>query len=315
MPAWLSIGLALLLAAPAHAEDGMAMLQRMVQAAQQLTYSGVFVYRSGSKVETSRIAHAAVGGREVEHIEALDGSPREVLREGDEVKCFLPEEKLLIVESASRRQSFPSLLPAGLGSLPDNYTVRIGGSMRVAGLTARLLQLEPRDKLRYGHEFWVDSASGLLLKAGMLNERGETLESFAFSQVRIGGALDEQALRPGFGAERLRVQQVRAVDVRPEEIGWSVRNAPAGFRRVAAMRRQPDATTAESLHMVFSDGLASISLFIEAGAASGEKDSASRMGLVNVYRRQVGDYRIMAMGEVPPQTVRMLADALERRRK
>ena len=77
------------------ADEGLALLQRIAQGSRQLTYSGVFVYRSGDRVDTSRIAHAVSDGVEIERIEALDGSPREVVRIGSEVKCFLPEDKLL----------------------------------------------------------------------------------------------------------------------------------------------------------------------------------------------------------------------------
>ncbi|MDP1635273.1 MAG: sigma-E factor regulatory protein RseB domain-containing protein, partial [Gallionellaceae bacterium] len=111
----------MLLVAPALAEEGLALLQRIAQGSRQLTYSGTFVYRSGDKVDISRIAHSVIEGREIERIEALDGSPREVLRSGSEVKCFFPEENLLIIENRSNQRGFPALLPAGLGGVPEHY--------------------------------------------------------------------------------------------------------------------------------------------------------------------------------------------------
>ncbi|MDK9704952.1 MAG: MucB/RseB C-terminal domain-containing protein [Sulfuritalea sp.] len=304
-----------LAAAPALAEDGLALLQRIAQGSRQLTYTGTFVYRSGDKVDTSRIAHSLSNGIEVERIEALDGSPREVLRAGSEVKCFFPEEKLVIIENRSRQRGFPALLPAGLGSLPEHYAIRRGAQARVAGLTSRAVLLEPRDALRFGHEFWMDAASGLLLKANLIGERGETLESFAFTQVAIGGPLEKEALKPRFDAERVRVQQVRATEVKPDDMDWSFRTTLPGFRRVATMKRQSAPGNPESLHVVFSDGLASISVFIEPGGLSGEAQAVSTAGPVNVYRRQVGEHRLVVMGEVPALAVKRLGDGIERRRK
>ena len=304
-----------LLATPALAEEGFVLLQRIAQGSRQLTYSGTFVYRSGDKVDISRIAHSVSDGREIERIEALDGSPREVLRSGSEVKCFFPEEQLLIIENRSNQRGFPALLPVGLGGVPEHYAIRSGSQGRVAGVQSRAVLLEPRDGLRYGHEFWMDAASGLLLKANLLGERGETLESFAFTQVKIGGPLEQGALKPRFDSDRVRVQQVRATEVKPDDMNWTFRTLLPGFRKVAAMKRQIAPDNPESLHVVFSDGLASISVFIEPGGSAGETETMSVVGPVHVYRRQVGEHRVVVMGEVPALAVKRLGDGIERRRK
>lgn len=297
------------------AEDGLALLHRIAQGSQQLTYSGVFVYRSGARVDASRIAHSFSDGVEVERIEALDGSPREVLRAGSEVKCFFPEEKLLIIENRPRQRGFPALLPAGLGSLPEHYVIHGGSSARIAGLSSRAVLLKPRDQWRYGHEFWMDAASGLLLKASLLGAGGEVLESFAFTDVKIGGPLERGALKPGYDLERVRVQQARTTELRPDEMDWTFRTLLPGFRKVATMKRQAGAENAESLHVVFSDGLATISVFIEPGSAPGEPEATASLGPVNVFRRQIDDYRVMVMGEVPAIAVRRIGEGIERRRK
>lgn len=304
-----------LVVAPVRAEDPLVLLQKISQGSRQMTYSGTFVYRSGQRVDTSRIVHSVKDGIEIERIEALDGSPREVLRAGSEVKCFFPDEQLLIVENRPSQRGFPALLPAGLGSLPEYYVIREGGTARVAGVHSRSLRLEPRDALRYGHEFWMDHASGLLLKANLVGERGEILESFAFTQVTVGGALEQGALDPRFHGDRVKVQQVRTTELKGDELGWTFRNMLPGFRRLTAMKRQSAPDPQESLHVVFSDGLASISVFIESGGIGGEADSVATMGPVNIYRRQLGDHRLVVMGEVPPLAVKRLGDGIERRRK
>ena len=305
----------LLLPVPALADDGLALLQRIAQGSRELTYSGTFVYRSGGKVDTSRIAHSLRDGIEFERIEALDGSPREVVRAGGEVKCFFPDEKLVIIENRSIGRGFPALLPAGLGSLPEHYAIRSGGQGRVAGLKSRAVLLQPRDDLRYGHEFWMDAASGLLLKANLVDARGETLESFVFTQVKIGGPLEHGALQPRFNTDQVRVQQVRTTELKADDMDWMFRTLLPGFRKVASMKRQSAPEQPESLHVVFSDGLASISVFIEPGGSAGDAETVTTLGPVNVYRRQLGDHRVVVMGEVPALAVRRLGDGVERRRK
>lgn len=313
----LALSAGFLLPSLAVAADGLDLLQHIARGSRQLTYSGTFIYRSGGKVDTSRIAHSLSDGVEVERIEALDGSPREVVRKGSEVRCFLPDEKLVIIENRSIQRGFPALLPAGLGSVPEHYSIRGGEQGRVAGMKSRAVRLEPRDPLRYGHEFWMEAASGLLLKANLLGERGETLESFAFTEVRIGGPLDHGALKPRFESEQVRVQQVRMTELKTDDIGWVFRTLLPGFRKVAVMKRQKTSESPESLHVVFSDGLASISVFIEPGGSAGETEveAGATVGPVNIYRRQVGEHRVVVMGEVPALAVRRLGDGVERRRK
>ena len=313
----LSVGLLppMLATEPALAEDGLALLNRIAQGSRQLSYSGVFVYRSGGRVDTSRIVHSVSDGVEVERIEALDGSPREVLRAGSEVKCFFPEEKLLIIESRPSHRGFPGLLPAGLGNLPEHYTIHGGNSGRIAGIGSRAVLLKPRDEWRYGHEFWMDAATGLLLKATLIGPRGEALESFTFTQVKIGGPLERGALKPGFDLARVRVQQVYTTELRPDDTDWTFRTLLPGFRKMSSMKRKVGAERSESLHVVFSDGLASISVFIEPGGPLGEPETTATLGPVNVFRRQIDEYRVVVMGEVPAIAVRRLGEGLERRLK
>lgn len=314
----MSVALAFPAAAQAQ-KDAMYWLQRVATAAQKLNYSGTFVYQSGSRTETSRIAHRVEGGREVERIEALDGSPREVIRNDDEVKCFLPEDRLLIIERRSPRRAFPALLPTGFGALSDHYVLRKGPAGRVAGLESQVIVVEPKDEFRYGHQFWIDSQSGLLLKAVLLDERGEVLETFSFTEIRIGGPVAPETLASRFdkSTAEWQVRHARANEARSESSGWILRSPLPGFRKVSEMKRQSGAGEPEGTHMVFSDGLAAVSVFIDTlppGKASPQTGRFS-LGAINVHKRIVGEHLLVVMGDVPPVALKRIADGIEPRRK
>ena len=252
----------------------------------------------------------------MERIEVLDGSPREVLRFNDEVKCFLPENRLLIIEQrGAARQTFPALLPAGLASLAEYYTIRKGTTSRVAGFDSQAILIEPKDDLRYGHQFWVDTHSGLLLKAGLINERGDPLETFAFTELRIGGPVDQSSLKPRSDMQSgdWTVQNVRTA--RGGDDQWLFRVQLPGFRKVTGMRRQVRPDAPEMTHVVFSDGLAAVSVFIEPLAGSKPETGQFAMGPINVYKRTAGDYLLVVMGDVPPASLRKLADGIELKQK
>ena len=305
--------------------DALSWLNRLSGAARKLTYTGTFVYQNGSISETSRITHLVDGTNELERLEVLDGSPREVIRSNDEVKCFLPESHLLIVERRSQQRSFPAaLLPSGLAELADYYVIRKGASGRIAGFDGQSIVLEPRDEFRYGHNFWVHSDSGLLLKATMIDERGKTLESFAFTQLQIGGPIDRQSLRSRFDpaqaatpAATWTIDRIQPQDARAEESQWLFRNPLPGFRRIAGMKRPARPGAPESTHLVFSDGLASISVFIEPlGERPQQPDMGmSTMGAVNIYSRTVSDHLVVVMGEVPAGSLKRVADGIELRKR
>lgn len=309
-----------LLPLPVQAQgDVMQWLQRTSQAAQRLSYTGIFVYRSGSAVETSRITHLVDAAGEAERLEVLDGSPREVVRINDEVKCFLPENRTVIVERRPARRSFPALLPVNFGGITENYVIRKGSTGRVAGLESQAILIEPRDELRYGHQWWVDGQSGLLVKASLIGERGEPLETFAFSEVRIGGPIDRESLKPSarMDTREWRIQQSQATDSKADDGAWQFRAMLPGFRKVSGMKRQVRSDAPPGTHWVFSDGLAAISVFVDPLAGQKEKPETGlfAMGAVNVYKRILGDYLVVVMGDVPHVALQRLGDGLEMRRK
>lgn len=313
MRRWL-VPLLLVLALPAYAQapaEALQWLQRVAEAAQKLDYIGVFVYQSGKQSETSRITHFVDGATEHERIEVLDGSPREVVRVNDEVKCYLPESRLLIVERRRRGQvaSFPALSSESLAGLAEHYVIAKGPNARVAGFDSQAIVIKPKDDWRYGHRLWVDTASGLLLKAALVGERGEVLESFSFTELRIGGPIDRASLKPRGIDSGWKVHDVRTGN--PGSARWQFNGRPPGFRKVADMTRQGRGDGREVSHVMFSDGLAAISIFIEPAGRSKAEPGAVALGAVNAYRRLAGDHLFVVIGDVPPAALRKIADGIE----
>ncbi|MBI3525842.1 MAG: MucB/RseB C-terminal domain-containing protein [Betaproteobacteria bacterium] len=310
--------LAFILSLPVQAQqqDGLYWLGRVVSAAHKLNYSGTFVYRNHGQEETSRITHLVDAGNEIERLEVLDGSPREVIRNNDEVRCYLPDSRVLIVEKRSHGRTFPALLSASLGGLAEHYSIRKGPISRVAERESQMVFLEPKDDLRYGQQLWVDVNTGLLLKVGMMNERNQAIETFAFTQLQIGGNIQREMLKSKFLAQskNWRVHYVRATPSRAEDAAWLFKVQLPGFRKLAGMSYQSPSDSAANFHVVFSDGLAAISVFIETLPEKPELGALS-MGAINVYRRAVGKNLLVVMGEVPQATLKKLGDGIEPKEK
>lgn len=298
--------------------DGVAWLNKIVSATKKLNYSGSFTYSSGSQIETSRITRVVDAGGEREKLEVLDGSPREVTRVNSQVKCYLPEERTVIIDQSVRGRTFPARLSDSLSKVTEYYRVRIGEMGRVAGRESQMLMLEPKDGLRYGHQLWADTASGLLLRTRMVNDRGEPIEQFMFTDVTIGAQVDKDKLKPRFlnKSADWRIINARATDSPNDEGDWVFRTQLPGYQQGTWMRRRMQADRPEAFHVVFSDGLAAISVFIEPIRSNHpERVGVFSSGPFNVYKRIQGDFVLTLLGEVPATAVKLLGDGIEQRRK
>lgn len=314
----LAVGLCTLFFQPfASAEppsDPLSWLGRISSASQRLNYVGTFSYQSGKHIETSRIAHRADGEGQFERLEVLDGSPREVIRSSSEVRCVLPDQRTVIIDQAGSRRAFPARLPASYTGLAENYRIRKGEAGRVAGYDAQSIILEPRDDLRYAHVLWAEMQTGLLLKSRMLDERGEMIEQFTFSDLRIGGEIDKDLLKPRYRqGDGWRVVNVRGDQMSKADAGWTLGSPLPGFELNSVVRRPLGPERGETLHMVFSDGLAAVSVFIEPIGVESEapEAGASSSGAINLFKRVMGGTLVTVLGEVPARTVQKVAESIE----
>ncbi len=297
--------------------EALDWLQRIAAAARTLNYEGTFVYQHGDSVETSRITHMADGGTEHEKLTTLDGPPREVIRNDDEVLSYYPEIKTVRAEHRGPGRSFPNLLPEQLQTITEHYIIRKMELERVAGFDAQTLMLEPKDNLRYGHKFWAAIGTGLLLRARMLNERNQVVEQFAFTQLNIVAKLALDDVKSTYASEQAKWKVDRISSNAQIDSGWEIKNQPPGFRKVMEMRRSKQSGGPRSLtHIVLTDGLAAVSVFIEPGPMKQPvSEGAAQHGAINIFTRMVGDHRVTVLGETPAATVRLIADSISLKAK
>ena len=295
-------------------QDGVALLKKMASASRRLNYSGTFVYQHAGQNETSRIVHFVnPAGGEFEKLETLDGPAREVIRTNDQVTCYLPDTKTVLIEKRSTRR-FPALLPEQLSGVADNYVVSVTGMDRVAGYDCRVVLLEPKDKLRYGHQFCAEAGSGLPLRSRTLSEKNQLLEAFAFTELRIGGSFSRDQVRSRYAARskewKVDHSALAITDV-PADTGWSLTRQPTGFKKLTELKRSIAGRAGMVSHIVYSDGLAAVSVFIEPLPKARPARSLSHQGAVNIYIRPIADHMVTVLGEAPAATVMQIANSLE----
>lgn len=300
----------------AHAQttpEALEWLRRIYQATEQLTYTGTFVYQQGERTETSRITRLAGATGGTEKLEVLDGAPREILRTRDEIRCYLPESRTIKVARRSDPRAFPALLPERVSGLAEHYEITLGETRRIAGYDCQAILLTPKDDLRYGYKLWADAHSAMLLKAQTFDRSGQTLEQFTFTQLEIGNVPREK-LRPPRAAREWRVEQAGVAAADLSQAGWHMGEELPGFRKIVEIRHMLRDTQPVG-QVVYSDGLAAVSVFIEplSGRADAARIGLASMGAVNVYTREVANHLVTVVGEAPAASVQRIGNAVEYR--
>lgn len=299
--------------------DAQAWLKKIQSAAQKLNYSGTFVYQQANQVRTSRITHVVDGKNELEKLEILDGKPREYIRKNEVVATYILESRTILVEKGFTQDFFPAMLAVNSADLAEHYDIRKLEGGWSAGYDCLVIALTPKDNLRYGYRLWAEKNSGLLLRAQTINEHNDVVEQIAFAQVLIGG-IDKNSVRPSFpNIASWRVEISPATEA--TLLGWSVTAVPPGFKKIHEFKRMvsdlgsnplPGAavTQHELGQMVFSDGLAAISVFVEPGSQS-RTEGSMQQGAMNIIGKRQGDYWLTIVGEVPAAAIRNVANSIE----
>ena len=330
---WLLAGFLLALAAraqaqqvPAAATPGLAedrrlgeWLQRLQLASRRRAYMGTFVVSVGSDMASARIWHVCDGEQQMERVETLTGAPRSTFRRNDHVLTFFPDSRVAVAERRESFGLFPNLLQSGDASIARFYSLRAAGHERVAGFEADLVQLRPRDKLRFAYKIWTEKKTGLVVKLQTLDVYGQVLEQAAFSELQLDAPVSMARLSQMMGnTEGYQVETPDLVKTTAAAEGWALKAPVPGFQPMSGYRRSV-ASTAEGRHdstlqWIFSDGLATVSLFLEDfDPRRHGQPGAQALGATHTLTRRIGDWWLTAVGEVPPQTLQVFAQALERR--
>jgi sigma-E factor negative regulatory protein RseB len=293
--------------------DPWMVLQKAAQAARELSYQGVFLYQSGTTSRSVQITHMNYGQGEYARIFVLDGSPREVLSQGNDVVIFSPRDEKVVIEKRRGQNLFPALLPANIDVIKSSYQVRLGGKERIGGREGQIVYLEPRDKFRYGYKFWADREYGLLLKSMSSNERDQVMEQMAFNQLTLLNTQNMDWFHPHIDPNKQYVMEEQAAgrSSSADAENWSVDRLPSGYKQVDQIKRMVPGKSVPLTHIVFSDGLASVSLFIEPiPKGTRPKTGSTSLGATNIHANVVEGHQIMVVGEVPEATVAQIANAV-----
>ena len=302
-----------LVGAPVMADPAMDWVQKMSMAMRDLSYRGDFVYLHENQLESMRISHYKDENGEKERLISLNGEAREVIRDNQNLTCIWPSSRKVVVDFSRKNTFSPIFIPEDIARLEKFYEMKLLGEDRIAGMSTVVVHINPKDKYRYGIKFWINDQNGLMMKSNLINEEGKVVEEVMFTSLKLFD-----------GDEKLVIDTMPEIDesfslVRyhsgdssksfAADNAWQLSGAPGGFWRESVLKRQIPGTDNFVHQMVYTDGLASLSIFIEK-QTSVTTSGMSSMGAVNAYIRILNNHSVTAIGEVPAITVRQLAESV-----
>ncbi len=302
------------------ADDPWFLLEKTAYAARELNYQGVFVYQNGKQTSSVQITHMNQAGREMTRNVVLDNSAqpsqaREVYRQGDNIVILRPQNQIMVIEKRRGQNLFPAMIPTEIQVIKASYTAQLAGMDLIAGREAQIIDLIPNDSYRYSYKIWADTQYGLLLKMALLDNKKQTLEQIAFNQLSTLDTQDTNWFQPRIDVTKRYVtksydtQDVAALG--QVHSNWFVADLPIGYVKVdhRALVVSGKATPVDQ--MIFSDGIASVSVFIEP-LTKGMRPKMGHMqiGSTNMCANVIDGHQVTVVGEVPEATVMQIAKAV-----
>ena len=317
---WLALALAL--AGIASAEEPAKWLERMNHALTTLNYDGTFAHWQGGKVEMLRIIHRVDEGTVSERLVSLDGSGREFIRTGSSLTCYLPDKHIVLVEHTPAKVSLLGGFPAIDEETARFYDIKEVARMRFNQRGTHLITVMPRDQYRYGYRLWIDDSTAMPLKTQLCDGHGNVIEQIVFANLRIRPRIPDSAFRPDVSTAGFQWLRNDSAPLKETVAGggtvWNADHLPPGFHMTVRAAQTMPGSPGPVDHLVFTDGLASVSVFVETHAEAKPSGSgqapiveSARVGSSYAFSTVVDGHKVTAVGEVPPETVRFIAGSVK----
>jgi sigma-E factor negative regulatory protein RseB len=278
---------------------------------------------SDGRIESMRIVHRVQGSRVTERLTSMDGSGREFILNNDELTCYLPDKKTVLVEQRQAHGPFLGTLPQFGAGVNEFYQVESLPNTRVLGRAARVISVTPKDQFRFGYRLWLDEKTAMPLKTQLCDAHGNVLEQIVFARLDMPTTIPDAALAPSVNTDGMRWVHLSPSEAPPvDQAGFRASQLPPGFRLTVTGAQMLGGASVPATHLVYSDGLATVSVFVEAEQEStGADDKAAaerppmqglaRVGSGFVFSTVVQGHQVTAVGEVPAKTVEFIAHSVK----
>jgi sigma-E factor negative regulatory protein RseB len=276
------------------------LLKKMSEKPRQINYEGIFTYqhKDNPGLQTFRILHWHSDGVSHDRLQHLNGPEREISRDGLLNDCESIGDRL-------RQGKMPVL--GDLVAQMKDYHFELRNKERIAGRIATVLLAVPKDQFRYSYFFSIDDETGLILKVWLVDEKAHPLERYQFMEVNLNPDISQLAQEPVRGIHKDLPDKSNCVE-QTESNRWQLSWLPSGFLFSGQGQPRPNLDM-----LMFTDGLATFSVFIEPANAPIPEGFAQRgatLAMMTGLQHQGQVYRVTVVGEIPAITAQRIAQGL-----
>lgn len=299
---------------PVLADTVEDWINKMSNSSHLGNYQGTFVFWRDQKLEAMQITHGSKDGHIWVGLESLNGEQRRLIHQNGEVTSIFPAKQLVSINEMTSNLPFHPDLPKDIKQLNQHYELAMLGHDRVANRDTQIIMVKPKDGYRYGFKYWLDNDTGLMLRCDVINENKKVLEHMMFTEFHYLKSPPDTAFQTISIPKEYKVLKQDETQSLKAGNNWYANQLPKGFMLtkniLKPMRKKQDSVQ----QLVFSDGLASVSVFIDHNvSAPHQLDGHTSMGSVNAFGVMLDHYQVTAIGEVPLDTVKLIAESIQHR--
>jgi sigma-E factor negative regulatory protein RseB len=223
----------------------------------------------------------------------------------------------VLVEKRPNDAPFLGGLPAFDAGSAAFYDISEVKRTRINRRQTRVIAVTPRDEFRYGYKLWIDEQTAMPIRSQLCEPNGRVIEQINFTLLKIPSRIPDSAFQPEVSTEGfqwLRNDPAQMASGSGTPTLWSALRLPPGFRMTARAAQTMPGSSDRVEHLVFTDGLASVSVFIEQRSRNPmgtPLTGPARVGSSSTFSTVTEGYQVTAVGEAPPQTVRFIANSVK----
>jgi sigma-E factor negative regulatory protein RseB len=304
----------------AHAEildatSAKAVLEKTQTASTSLTFIGTFVHQQDTVLHTSKIFQRVESRQPITKVQTLEGHQREIIKTPTETRIYMAErQRVKLDQTRQPRAAFPAMFVGTADSVVRNYDMIKGGAMRIADVDAQEYMLKPKHEARWPVRFWVDKRTGLIMKCQKLGVDGRAVEQASFTELNLNARPSVGNVSVSFAGARQ--WETHDASLAPMASAQNLKFKPdylKGFELMGVYQKPLNATndTIETRRYVFSDGVASVSVFIQPKASGPLTERARRKGSLSMLSREIQGAWVTVIGDLPPEALNQFAQTIE----
>ncbi len=283
--------------------DLLKLLQAVNNAAMYKNYKANVIIQKfdGAKVKTKTFftEHYYDGTNEFEKIQPTQGQEFTIVRVNQMLQTYIPHKKQIIT-TKNEEVGFPAL--SNNLNILKYYTAEKLGQERTSSKLCDVILLKPKDNYRYNYKIWIYGNLLLKIQSIFNNKVIKDTMFVDIQDVYFNQAAINEWLNLGKEDWQHKISKMQPINL--ESLNFILPKNYKGYEYISSKKQHKKDN---SYHIMYSDGLGNISIFIEQGTRFVSRINGYGTNLVS---KQKSKYTITAVGQAPSNILEELLEQI-----